>query len=275
MLAPMTPFKILFFGDIIGAIGRQAVIKALPDLREQYEPDVVIANVENLAHGRGITAKTLLELDAAGIDAYTSGNHVFENGAGLSCFADPRWKDRLVRPSNIMGRPGRGIITLDVQTDEDKKPVRLVVTNLLGQLMMKDEVSNPFTALTEILTHTTDADLILVDFHAEATSEKEAFGHFADGKVTGVFGTHTHVPTADQKILPGGTAYTTDVGRNGASDSVIGFTKADAVHAFTVGQIAYGIPENGKAEINAVLLTANLDTHRAVTLDRIRIFVDI
>ena len=271
----MTPFKILFFGDIVGSIGRQAVIKALPDLREQYEPDLVIANVENIAHGSGITAKTLLELDAAEIDAYSSGNHVWSNAAGLSCFTDPRWKDRLVRPANIIGRPGRGVITLDVLRNENEKPVRVAVINLMGQLFMKDNVQNPFTALPELLAQAKSADVILVDFHTEATSEKEAFGHFADGKVTAVFGTHTHVPTADQKILAGGTAYVTDVGRNGASDSVVGFEKTEAMLAFTNGEISRSIPEKGRAEINAVLLTANLDTHHAAALDRIRTFVDI
>lgn len=263
-------FKILFFGDIIGAIGRRGVIAALPDLRKDFAPDLVIANVENLAHGRGITAKTLLDLDAAAIDAYTSGNHVWENPVGLSCFDDARWKDRLIRPANVTGKPGRGMMTLE------KNGVRIAVMNLLGQLFMKEEASSPFKAFDGLWTKAEDADITVVDFHAEATSEKEAFGHFADGKATAVFGSHTHVPTADQKILPGGTAYVTDVGRNGTFDSIVGFEKKSALDVFlNPGSKSYELEKTGIVEINAVLLTVDLDTKRAAALDRIRRFVDV
>ena len=273
----MTHFKILFFGDIVGSIGRGAVAKALPELRAELKPDLIFANVENLSHGRGISAKGLLELDAAGVDAYTSGNHVWENTQGVACFDDPRWTDRLVRPANIVsGRPGRGTMVIE------KDGVRVLVANLLGRLFMKDEASSPFEAIDKILRdfHSPlptphSPPLILIDLHAEATSEKEAFGHYVDGRVTAVFGTHTHVPTADQKILPGGTAYATDVGRNGAMDSVIGFEKNSAVKAFLDPSIkAYDLPKHGTVEINGMLLTADVDTGRAVSLDRIRKIVD-
>ena len=272
-------FKILFFGDIIGSIGRRGVIAALPDLRAQYAPDCVIANVENLAHGSGITAKTLLELDAANIDAYTSGNHVWQNKSGLSCFEDPRWKERLIRPANVdPKREGRGFMVLEQKTaDATGKTftVRVAVTNFLGQLFMKDEASSPFLSFDRIYEANKDADIFLVDMHTETTSEKEAFGHYADGRATAVFGTHTHVPTADQKILPGGTAYVTDVGRNGALDSVNGFEKVGAIKSFTDSKRTHDIPEHGEVEINCVLLTVDLETKKAVSLDRIRKIVDI
>ena len=263
-------FKILFFGDIIGSIGRRGVIAALPELRAQYAPDCVIANVENLAHGSGITAKTLLELDAANIDAYTSGNHVWQNQSGLSCFEDPRWKERLIRPANVdPKREGRGFMVLEHKT------VKIAVTNFLGQLFMKDDASSPFLSFDRIYEANKNVDIFLVDIHTETTSEKEAFGHYVDGRATAVFGTHTHVPTADQKILPGGTAYVTDVGRNGALDSVNGFEKLGAIKTFLDGKRTHDIPEHGEVEINCVLLTFDLQTKKAVSLDRIRKIVDI
>ena len=258
-------FKILFFGDIVGALGRQGVVSNLPSLKEELAPDLIVANVENLAHGRGITAKTLQELDAAGVDAYTSGNHVWENPVGLSCFDDPIWKNRLVRPANVdPTRAGRGATVVE------KNGVRILLVNLMGQLFMKDTMSSPFLSLDRILAENV-ADLRLVDIHAEATSEKEALGHYADGRVTAVFGTHTHVPTADAKILPGETAYVTDVGRNGGYHSVVGFEKKAAIQRFLdPSSHAYDPSEEGPTEINAVLLTADPATGLAVRLDRIR-----
>lgn len=266
----MKTFKILFFGDVIGSLGRGGVAKVMPELRAEHQPDLVIANVENLSHGRGISAKGLLELDGAGVDAYTSGNHVWENEQGTGCFEDARWKDRLVRPANIVaGRPGRGSMVIE------KNGARVLVTNLLGSLFMKHEVENPFTAIDKILAEFPDVQLRIVDFHTETTSEKEAFGHVVDGRVTGVFGTHTHVPTADQKVLSGGTGYVTDVGRNGGHDSVVGFEKNSAIKRFLDPTFkTYELPKHGKVEINAVLLTADLGTGLAVGLDRIRKIVD-
>jgi metallophosphoesterase (TIGR00282 family) len=269
-------YRILFFGDIVGSIGRRAVCEILPKLREQYSPDFVIANVENLAHGRGITAKTLAELDAVNIDAYTSGNHVWENPNGLACFANPIWAHRLARPANILAmRPGKGLQVFDLP---DRK---LVIVNLMGQLFMKDDVESPFTAIDRIIQEQKavlgePAPLFLIDFHTETTSEKEAFGHYVDGRALAVYGTHTHVPTADMKVLPGGTAYVTDVGRNGAHDSVVGFEKTAAVGRFLGKTLkAYDIPEHGQAEVNAVLLEVDLGAGRVVHFSRIRENIDV
>lgn len=261
-----SPFKILFFGDIVGSIGRRGIISELPKLKEEFAPDFIIANVENVAHGRGITAKTLQELDAAGVDAYTSGNHVWENPAGLRCFTDDAWKDRLVRPANVdPSRVGRGSVIVE------KNGVRVLIVNVMGQLFMKDTMSSPFLTMDRILAESGPVDLRIVDVHAETTSEKEALGHYLDGRVTAVLGTHTHVPTADAKILTDGTAYVTDVGRNGGMDSVVGFEKNAAVQRFLEpSNKAYDPSDTGSIEINAILVTADPATGLATHLDRIR-----
>ncbi len=264
-------YKILFFGDIVGSIGRKVVASALTEWRETHKPDLIIANVENLSHGRGISPKGLLELDALGIDAYTSGNHVWENAAGLSCFTDPRWQTRLIRPVNMRpGNTGRG------WTLFEKDGARILLMNVLGSLFMKDESTSPFLAVDGILAEAPAFDLAILDIHAEATSEKEALGHYADGRVTAVLGSHTHVPTADQKVLPGGTAYVTDVGRNGGHDSVVGFEKKSAIERFLVpGTRAYDPQKEGLAEANAVLIEADAKTGKALSIDRLRKIVDI
>ncbi|MBI5654094.1 YmdB family metallophosphoesterase [Candidatus Uhrbacteria bacterium] len=265
----MNQTKILFFGDIVGAIGRKGVTELLPALREEFAPDFVIGNVENLSHGRGISAKTLVELDALGFDAYTSGNHVWENEAGLACFSDARWKDRLVRPANIFPHyPGRGFMPI-IKGDK-----AFLLVNLSGQLFMKGEGESLFKVFDRIAKERPELP-ILVDLHAEATSEKEAFSHYVDGRALAVLGTHTHVPTADAKILDGGTAYITDVGRSGGYDSVVGFEKNAAVKRFLeTDEKAYDPTPKGRIEVNAVLLTADLDTGRALGLDHIRKILD-
>ena len=265
----MNQAKILFFGDIVGAIGRKGVAQILPELRTKYAPDFVIANVENLSHGRGISAKTLKELDAAGFDAYTSGNHVWENEGGIACFSDPVWQDRLVRPANIFPTyPGRGFTIL---TKGEKS---FMLLNLAGQLFMKEEAELPFLVFDRILKEQPDLPIV-VDLHTEATSEKEAFAHYVDGRALAVLGTHTHVPTADAKILGGGTAYISDVGRCGGYDSVVGFEKNAAVKRFLEpGERAYDPTPEGRIEIDAVLLCADLDNRRALSLDQIREILD-
>lgn len=265
----MNQTKILFFGDVIGAIGRKGLALALPGLREELKPDFVIVNVENLSHGRGVSPKTLEELDRLGVDAYTSGNHVWEKKTGLACFADPRWKDRLVRPANIFPNyPGIGFTRLT------KNGQTVVLANLSGLLFMKEEGESPFKTFDKIHKETSDLPII-VDLHAEASSEKEAFSHYVDGRAAAVLGTHTHVPTADAKILDQGTAYITDVGRVGGYDSVVGFEKNAAVKRFLgPEEKAYEPTPKGRIEVNAASLTVDLDTRRAVRLDHIRKILD-
>jgi len=267
----MKTCKILFFGDLIGSLGRKAVIRSLPDLRAKHAPDFVVANVENLSHGRGISPKTLRELDAAGVDCYTSGNHVWENEQGLPCFSDPVWKNRLIRPGNMRPElPGLGHAILE------RNGCKIVLVNVLGQLFMEDQkATSPFAYFDEICKLYQNLPL-LVDFHAEATSEKEAFGHYADGRAAAVLGTHTHVSTADAKILPNGTAYVTDVGRSGGYDSVVGFEKSSAVRRFLdPTHKAYDPQSSGAAEANAVMVEIDLDTKRALSILPIHELLDI
>lgn len=268
--------RILFLGDIVGKLGRRAVTDALPGLKSTYAPDATIANVENLTHGVGISPSTMEEMNRAGVDAFTSGNHVWGNPKGLGVLDDPAWSHRLVRPANMRrGEPGNGSAIFTTSGG-----VKLLLVNLSGQLEMPTEesIENPFQTLDAILeSHRPDQpQAIFVDFHAELTAEKEALGHYADGRVGAVMGTHTHVQTSDAKRLPKGTAYCTDVGRVGAADSVIGFEKTSVTERFLTGNKApYDIPKTGKAEVDGVVITIDLKTGLSTRVDLFRTFVEL
>lgn len=241
--------RILFIGDIVGKPGRRAVTKLLPALKQELGAELVIANVENAAHGKGITASTLQELVAAGVEVGTGGNHTFSKPEAkeLHEAAD----SILVRPMNLpAGTPGQGQKTFRV----GQKTV--MVVNFIGQFGMNLEaVENPFITVQEWWKRGPRADTIIVDLHAEATSEKVNFGWYLDGKVGAVLGTHTHIPTADARILPKGTGYITDVGMVGLQDSSLGVDKDMTLQRFLTGQKAPNeIPENGAVVFNAVLL---------------------
>lgn len=265
--------KILFFGDVIGALGRQGLVKILPNLKTRFSPDLIVANVENLAHGAGVTEKTLLELSNAGIQIFTGGNHSWGNPIGLTLFENSAWENRLVVPTNFGGaKNGKNFTLITVNETQ------VLIANVMGQLFTHPETKSPFKAFDEIVKTAGQnlPNIVIVDFHGEATSEKEAFGHYVDGKVSGVFGTHTHVPTADAKILPGGTAYLTDVGRCGAYDSVNGFEKNSSVKRFlNLMEDKSELLKTGPCEINGVLLNVDDQTGRAITLDQIREIVDV
>lgn len=217
--------RILFFGDANGKTGRNAVAKILPQLRDEYKPDLVVANGENLAHGKGLTRRTATELFDAGVDFLTGGNHSFSKPEGHALLAE--FSEKIIRPANIPSDlPGRGFAIIE------KKGEKILIINLLGRVFMKEQfdfglVGNPFNKLDEILKEVDEAAKIkILDFHAEATSEKRGMGFYADGRLSAVLGTHTHVPTADAQVLPGGTGYLTDLGMIGAAQSIIG-TKTD------------------------------------------------
>ncbi|SDE11812.1 TIGR00282 family metallophosphoesterase [Rhodospira trueperi] len=223
--------RILFLGDIVGRSGRDAVCAALPGLRDELALDVVIACGENAAHGFGLSPRLCEELLASGIDAITLGNHSWDQRDIIPYIGT---EPRLLRPANYPpGTPGNGAVLIT-----DARGRRLLVVQVMGRLFM-DPLDDPFAAaLREVEAAPLGgppgrgADAILVDFHAEATSEKMAFGHFLDGRVSAVIGTHTHIPTADAQILPGGTAYQTDAGMCGDYDSVIGMIKVPATQRF-------------------------------------------
>jgi metallophosphoesterase (TIGR00282 family) len=220
--------KLLYLGDLVGRSGRQAAIDALPGLRRELELDFVIVNGENAASGFGITSKIAKQLFEAGTDVVVLGNHAWDNKEILP-FADN--EKRLLRPLNFpASNPGRGAGLFETTSGK-----RVLVMQAQGRIFM-EPLDDPFAAVTRELSRYrlgVDLDCIFVDIHAEATSEKTAMGHLLDGKVTCVFGTHTHVPTADHQILPGGTAYMSDVGMCGDYDSVIGMQKEEPIRRFT------------------------------------------
>jgi len=219
--------NILHLGDVVGRAGREAVKAHLPALKRELAVDVAIVNAENAAHGFGLTEKLAGELYEAGADILTTGNHVWDQRELIQSITRD---DRILRPANFPeGTPGSGSRLHRLADGRT-----LLVVNLMGRLFM-EALDDPFAWLERLLGQVAlgrGADTILVDFHGEATSEKMAFGHFADGRVSAVLCTHTHVPTADHQILPGGTGYISDLGMCGDYDSVIGMQKAPSVRRF-------------------------------------------
>jgi metallophosphoesterase (TIGR00282 family) len=256
--------NLLFVGDIFGKPGREIARRAIPALIATRQIDLVIANVENSAAGFGVTgdiAATILEY---GVDVMTSGNHVWDKKEVLEYFPT---QPRLLRPANFpAGVPGRGSYVARTRTGE---PVG--VLNLMGRVFMTP-LDDPFAvALREIDSLRAKARVIFVDFHAEATSEKVAMGWHLDGRVTAVVGTHTHVQTADERILPKGTAYLTDAGMTGPHESIIGVTVEAALGRFLNGMPAKFEAASGPARINAVIVTADPATGKATAIERINL----
>ncbi|HEY3830077.1 MAG TPA: TIGR00282 family metallophosphoesterase [Solirubrobacteraceae bacterium] len=215
--------SILFVGDLVGSIGRRTLLECLPILRERYTPTFVVVNGENVAGGLGITPKSADQLLAAGVDAITLGNHAYHRRE-IYPYLDSQ--PRIVRPANYLrGQPGRGVCVVTAAGG-----ARLGVVNLSGSLYLRPGRS-AFVEIETALKELGEVDQILVDMHAEATSEKVALGWHLDGRVSAVVGTHTHIPTADARVLPGGTAYITDVGMTGPRGGVIGVKREQAVQA--------------------------------------------
>ena len=241
--------RILFIGDIVGGPGRRGLAKLLPALRGELEPDLVIANGENAAGGVGITERTANEIFATGVDLITTGNHVYRHRDAYE-FIDRC--ERLVRPANYpKGNPGRGAAIVAAAG------VRVGVLNLCGELQLT-VARSPFPAAEAELAELKrrGAELVLVDFHAEVTSEKVAMGWHLDGRVAAVVGTHTHVPTADARVLPAGTAFVSDVGMTGARDSILGVEVEDALGRFVTQMPARFRTAEDNVWINAVVIDA-------------------
>lgn len=253
--------KILFIGDIVGKPGRHVVAQVLPQLKKELQPDIVIANVENIAHGKGLTAKTWDEMRKLGIDVGTGGNHTFSKDDARALLADTT--QPLVRPANVLpDEPGRGAIVVDTPTGKVR------VLNLMGQSFMQDEPTSPFVAADTLLTGE-KVVATLVDMHAETSSEKVAMGWHLDGRVSAVVGTHTHIPTADERILPGGTAYITDVGMCGLRDGIIGVDRSAIMPRFLGGEKQpHSFAEHGAAVFNAVLIETN-DAGLSTSIQRV------
>ena len=216
--------RVLFIGDVVGKPGREGLAATMPSLREAHKPELVIVNGENVAGGVGITEETAKEVFAAGADAITLGNHAYRHRE-VYPYLDP--EARIVRPANFPeSNPGRGVTIVDAGG------MKVAILNLSGSLHLEVETS-PFPVADRILEELIGrSDAVMVDFHAELTSEKVAMGWHLDGRVAAVLGTHTHVPTADARVLPGGTAYITDVGMTGSRAGIIGVRREQALEAF-------------------------------------------
>lgn len=242
--------NILFFGDVIGRPGREALAKILPRLRKKYKADFVIANGENLAHGKGITEKTSRFLLDNGVDLITGGNHIFAREEGFPLFADKKFP--VIRPANYNENlPGGSEFILK------KGNKKVFVFNLVGKVFMHGEAESPFRKADEILERVKKEKIkaIILDFHAEATSEKKAMGYFMAGRVSAVIGTHTHIQTNDAIILKNKTGYITDVGMVGPFDSVLGVKKEAVLEQFLKdAPFRYEIAEEGEVEVDGVFL---------------------
>ncbi|MBU1164411.1 TIGR00282 family metallophosphoesterase [Patescibacteria group bacterium] len=263
--------RILFFGDVVGKIGRRGMKEVASQLKEELKADFVIANVENLAHGTGVTKKTLKQLEDAGVDFFTSGNHIWKKEEAKEILVEQKVK--LIRPDNYIEKlPGTGATIIEIK----KKKVLMV--NLVGQAFMHEEFNSPFVAIDNILEkyQKDKPDIIIIDFHAEATSEKNALGWHVDGRVSAIVGTHTHVPTADAKILTNGTGYITDVGMVGAKNSIIGGNKDEILESFLSGDpFSHNIAETGVCQVNAVLITIDAKTSKTKKIERVDREVEI
>jgi len=210
--------KLLYFGDVVGKPGRAALTRLVPELRKQYAVDLVLANIENSAHGFGFSPEVVAELEACGVDLFSTGNHAWKNGEGVRMLEkNPK---QVVVPENYLDPlPGRGYTELEVNG------TKVVLLNLIGEVFMEGRTQSPFRTFDRILEKVGPEALMLVDFHAEATGEKRVMSWYIDGRASLLVGTHTHVPTADAHIMPLGLAYVTDLGMCGATESSLGMNK--------------------------------------------------
>lgn len=251
--------KLLFIGDIVAKPGRRAVQEHLHEIRNEYDVDLVIANAENLSHGRGASPETLQSMLDAGVDFFSGGDHLF--GPRGTEFEFEDWP--LIRPYNYpQGTPGDGYKIIEVRNGD-----RVLLINLMGRTFLNERLDDPFRAADEILENvkSDNYDFCIVDFHAEATSEKMALAFYLDGRVDAVVGTHTHVPTCDHRKLPKGTLYVTDVGMTGNIDSVIGVEKDIIINLYLTGiNQRFEWEESGDRAFRSVLI----DT-KEKTIDRV------
>lgn len=251
---------ILFIGDIVGSQGRDVVKNLLPKLKEEFKVDFVIANGENLAGGIGITEKSALEVKRAGVDVLTGGNHIWDRREGIPFVESTDW---VIRPLNYPpGTPGRGYGLFEV------KGYKLLVFNLLGRVFM-EPYDCPFRVADDFLKQHREK-IVILDFHAEATSEKVSLAHYLDGRVSIVVGTHTHVQTSDARILPGGTGYITDAGMTGGLGGVIGVKKELFIRRFLT-QMPVGFePEESEPGLEGVVAKIDENTGKCIEISAIR-----
>ncbi len=262
--------KILFIGDIVGRGGRDMVRETLHSLRKKEKPDLVIANCENLSHGNGFTGKAIEEMQEAGVNFFTNGNHVWGNKDGVNRLGNSNFP--VIRPANYPGEetPGEGYRII-----KDGNGKKILIANLMGRVFMKKDYDCPFRKMDQILKETSKEKLsgIFLDFHAEATAEKIALAHYLDGRVSAVIGTHTHVPTADCQILEKGTAFMSDAGMVGPTNSVIGVKKEIIIQSFLDQMpVKYQPETTGKMIFSSVMIEVDEKTKKALNIYHIQKF---
>ena len=257
--------KILALGDVVGRPGREIIVSRLAGLVQETGADFVIVNAENAAAGSGLTPEIAAEFLGAGVDCLTTGDHVFKRKELIPVLETDQ---RILRPANYPPMAsGKGVTVL-----EDRKGRRVGVINLLGRVFIQQHTDCPFRVVDDILTSLAgETDVIVVDMHAEATSEKVAMGWYLDGRVTAVVGTHTHAQTADERVLPKGTAYITDLGMTGPHDSVLGRDKERVIKALVTGMPTHFDVAEGDVRINGVVITADEKTGKATGIERVSV----
>ncbi|MFC4387468.1 TIGR00282 family metallophosphoesterase [Gracilibacillus marinus] len=256
--------KILFIGDIVGSPGRDMVQQYLPKLKGKYNPHVTIVNGENAASGKGLTEKIYKNFLEWGTNAVTMGNHTWDKKDIFQFIDNATY---LVRPGNLPpGTPGNDIVFIKSNGKE------IAVINILGRTFMQP-VDDPFRKIDELIEQAKKrTNMIFVDFHAEATSEKQAFGWYIDGKVSAVVGTHTHVQTADERILPNKTAYISDVGMTGPYNGILGMEREAVIKKFLTGlPVRFEVPKEGPTQLSGVIIDIDATTGRANSIERIQI----
>ncbi len=259
--------RILFLGDVMGRAGRAAITENLSKLRDDWQLDFVVVNGENASNGMGLSGEHAKLILGAGADVVTLGDHAFDQKDMLSFIES---EPRVLRPINFAkGAPGRGVGLFN-----DRRGRKVLVSQVLGQVFMKRAYDDPFSAMDDVFRRHPlggQAQAILVDMHCEATSEKMGMGHFCDGKASLVVGTHTHVPTGDAQILPGGTGYMTDAGMCGDYNSVIGMEKAEPMRRFVTGMVKGRFtPATGEATLSGVVVETDDRTGKATSIKPIR-----
>lgn len=254
--------KILFIGDVVGSPGRKMVQQYLPKLKEKYRPHVTIINGENSAGGKGITEKIYKQFLQWGAQAITMGNHTWDKKEVLEFIDDAKY---LVRPANFPeGTPGKGLVFLKNNSTE------IAIINLQGRTFL-NPLDDPFKKIDQLIAEAKKrTNMIFVDFHAEATSEKLALAWYVDGRVSAVIGTHTHIQTADERILPEGTAFLTDVGMTGSYDGIIGVEKDAVIKRFLTSlPVRFEVDEKGRTQLNACLIDIDETSGNATNIERV------
>ena len=244
--------RILFIGDIVGKIGREAISNYLPKLKQTYKPTVTIVNAENAAHGKGLTEKIYESLLREGVDFMTMGNHTYGQRQIYDFIENA---NRMVRPANFPDEaPGVGMRYIQINE------IKLAIINLQGRAFMQD-IDDPFKKADALVTEAKkETDYIFVDFHAETTSEKNAMGWYLDNRVSAVVGTHTHIQTSDERILPGGTGYITDVGMTGYYDGILGINREEVITRFITSlPQRHVVPDEGRSVLSGVIIDLNKD----------------